>query len=371
MRDEIKQLLTAIVGLESVYPSESNLCNYIAKFFTEKGFFVGTDYISKDRFNIVVSKKENSNAKIALYAHIDTVGVVNGWTKSPFELSIEEDKAFGLGAFDMKGGMVANIMTFLDPQIEDIKLIFCVDEENISEGAYSLLKTNLLKGIECIISPEPAFKYGMNGITIGRTGHPLYQLTLNRESCHFMFYEVEKDLNLVASEFITKIKKVNKKIKEGNQFIYVNKYKTENKGMSVPDKVFIEFEVSLLPGISSEELLLELNNILNEVLSKYSDKISGRILFKDRKTPFLEAYRVELDNLYHKALMSAVETVTGDSAKSYFRSSVGDDNVFANNGITVLGIGPEGDNAHAPDEWVSISSIEKLINIQKSFILKF
>lgn len=370
-KDEIINWLKELVEINSIYPNEEKICNFIKTKFSELGFDVATDHIAENRFNLVVSKPSaNTKSDIAFYAHLDTVKNVEGWAKDPFSLTLEGDQAFGLGAYDMKGGMVANILTFLAPELSDInsKLIFCVDEENISTGAHQVLKSDLLHDIKCIISPEPAFKHDQNGITIGRVGHPMYVVKLTRQSTHFMFYELAKDLNLLASKFITRLEKFFIERDNHRQFVYVNKYQTQNHGMSVPESVEIELEVSLLPPLSSEELKSQLLDLLEKEARSFSGEIQFELDFKPRATPFLNPYEVELNNVYLKQLEKSVLKITSKEAIPYFRSSVGDDNVFGNAGFTVLGIGPSGACAHAPDEWVSIESIEKLKSIFVEFV---
>lgn len=370
-KGEIIKWLKELVEINSVYPNEERICNYIKTRFTQLGFVVETDYVAENRFNIVISKPSaKKNSDIAFYAHLDTVKNVDGWTKNPFLLTLEDDKAYGLGAYDMKGGMVANILTFLAPELADInsKLIFCVDEENISTGAHHLVRSELLKDVKCIISPEPAFKYDQNGITIGRVGHPMYVLKLMRPSTHFMFYEISKDLNLLASKFIAGLEKFFIERDSHRQFVYVNNYQTKNHGMSVPELVEIELEVSLLPPLSSEELKSQLTDLLAQLAKKFADEIRFELDYKPRATPFLNPYEVSPDNFYLKHLENSVLKITQSEPIPYFRSSVGDDNVFADSGFTVLGIGPSGAGAHAPDEWVSVTSIAKLIAIFIEFV---
>jgi acetylornithine deacetylase/succinyl-diaminopimelate desuccinylase-like protein len=67
-------------------------------------------------------------------------------------------------------------------------------------------------------------------------------------------------------------------------------------------------------------------------------------------------------------MSDSIKEITGRKAKTYFRSSVADDNIFGFAGYPVLGIGPVGGNAHAPNEWVSISSLKTLYNIIKDFL---
>ena len=52
----------------------------------------------------------------------------------------------------------------------------------------------------------------------------------------------------------------------------------------------------------------------------------------------------------------------------YTRMSVGDDNALATLGIPVITWGPDGGNAHAPNEYVTKTSLEKLSKMFYEFL---
>ena len=39
--------------------------------------------------------------------HTDTVEYIDGWNSNPFELTLKDEKLYGLGVCDMKGGIAA------------------------------------------------------------------------------------------------------------------------------------------------------------------------------------------------------------------------------------------------------------------------
>jgi acetylornithine deacetylase len=63
-----------------------------------------------------------------LTAHVDTVPVAPGWTREPFTLLVEGDRAFGLGACDVKGG-AAGMMAAALATDAPCALLFTTDEE--------------------------------------------------------------------------------------------------------------------------------------------------------------------------------------------------------------------------------------------------
>lgn len=60
--------------------------------------------------------------------HLDTVPVAPGWTKDPFTLEKADDRAFGLGACDIKGA-AACLLTLAQNDTSPMAILFTTDEE--------------------------------------------------------------------------------------------------------------------------------------------------------------------------------------------------------------------------------------------------
>jgi acetylornithine deacetylase len=68
------------------------------------------------------------HADVLLTAHLDTVPVAPGWTRDPFALAVEGERAYGLGACDVKGGAAAMLAAALATDAP-CALLFTTDEE--------------------------------------------------------------------------------------------------------------------------------------------------------------------------------------------------------------------------------------------------
>lgn len=370
MDSKLSRLLKKIVSISSSYPNEQRLVNFTFELLKKNAYKPARQFVERDRFNVTVEKGTGKKS-ILLYSHLDTVGVAHGWNTQPLTLSIKGDRAYGLGAWDMKGGITASILTFLNyrPKNFLLKLALCVDEENISKGGYKLAGSSFFDNVSCVISSEPAFQYGLRGIVTGRVGRAVYEIDIDRPSTHFAFYTPQVDTNLLVAEFISRLTDFYKKYANSKQFIFARKIVSETIGMSLPQKVRIELDCAVLPPTSHLEIFNKLNIIGKKINKKYKD-FSFRINPVKRDTPFLEPYKINQKNQYLRILKSSVRDVTQKKPVAYFRSSVADENIFGSRGITVLGIGPEGGNAHSANEWVSLTSVEKLYQILNNFLAK-
>lgn len=365
---ETKALLTKIVSINSVTQNESQLGFFIQKIFNQPGIKISTQKISDNRFNILAEKGQGKNS-VLLYSHLDTINVVDGWKTNPFKLTIQGDKAYGLGAWDMKGGMVSLINCFLNYQPGNLKLkmAFCVDEENISQGGYQLMESDFIEDVTCVISTEPAFKHGLQGIVTGRIGRAVYRATISGRARHLAFYHHDYDINQATAEFIRGLRKYEKNKGDKKQFIFARNILSKAEGMSMPAKTELELDCAILSPETQTSLFNFLKTLACQTENKYKEiKICVNAI--KRSTPFLEPYIINKNNQHLKKLSQSVQSVTKKPSTPYFRSSVADENIFGSQNITVLGIGPVGENAHTANEWVSLKSLYTLSDIISHFL---
>ncbi|MFH0773248.1 MAG: M20/M25/M40 family metallo-hydrolase [bacterium] len=369
MNDDILLQLKKFVSIPSTYPHEQKLGEHIFLLSKNAGFKTTKQYIDTQRFNVLAEKGEGKTS-ILLYAHIDTVPQANGWKTNPLKLSIVGDKAFGLGAWDMKAGLLANIMAFQksNPKHIKLKIVFCVDEEYISKGGYTLISSPFMEDVSCVLSTEPAFQHGLQGIVTGRIGRAVYDVSITGISRHFALYELKNDLNIVLADFIKSIQKMYKKNGDKKEFIFVRSIESQTIGMSLPEKITFQLDSSVLPPHTHTSIFSYLTKTACQIEKKYHSLFSIAVCQHQRKTPFLEPYTINSQDKYLKMLKESVAAITGKRAIPYFRSSVADENIFGSKAITTLGIGPVGGNAHGANEWVSHASVQKLVCILTHFI---
>lgn len=364
-------LLKQLVKINSIYPKEESISRWLIDFFGKKGLRIKKQKVEKNRYNLLIEKGAGRKS-ILLYSHLDTVGITADWSTDPFRLTIKKDRAYGLGTWDMKGGMAANILTFLAYQPKNItlKLAFCVDEENISKGAYALIKSDFMRSLDCVISTEPAFGYGLRGIVTGRIGRAVYNVQIKGKAKHYNFYEPGIDPHIIYSELIRSLKKLYLKKNGRKQFVFVKSSESKAIGMSIPERIDIQLDSAILPPLTHLEMLTKLRNLAEEIAKRYKNYFSIKIDFIKRDTPFLNSYEIKKDNNYLLALKDSIDQILRKNPVLYFRSSVADENIFGANGITVLGLGPDGANAHSPNEWVSLNSLERLNQILLDFLVR-
>ncbi|MDH5533013.1 MAG: M20/M25/M40 family metallo-hydrolase [Candidatus Pacebacteria bacterium] len=349
----LNNLLSQLVSKDTRYAkkSEGNLEDLLTKTLNDLGF--STSIIKTDDRPNILADNGKEGKSILFYGHIDTVDVVPGWSREPFELTIEGNKAYGLGAYDMKGGIAA-FLSAIGNSKKHIKVLLAVDEENISSGAWDVVKKKkeFFSDVELIISAEPNFGLGLNGITVGRTGRVLFTVGAQGKPVHIAKHETGINAIYPLTEFISKLKDSSIS-KDKMTVIQPRNVVTNTIGMSLCEYAEVDIEVLLGSDDSIEEIKKELIKLTKKVNDNFKVKL------KKRETPYLTGYRFT-SFPYQKEISKIIQKYTGEKIQLHERSSVGDDNVLASLGIPVITWGPNGAGAHEVDEWVDLDSLEKL-----------
>ncbi|HTO23625.1 MAG TPA: YgeY family selenium metabolism-linked hydrolase [Spirochaetia bacterium] len=107
LRDRSAETLSTIVRIPSFSGKEEAVCRRISQLCTEAGF----DDVRFDGLGSVIGRVGTGPRKLAIDAHIDTVGVGDPtrWTTDPFSGIIRDGLVLGRGTADQKGGAAAMI----------------------------------------------------------------------------------------------------------------------------------------------------------------------------------------------------------------------------------------------------------------------
>lgn len=356
------EALKNAISINSVYPNEYAISDYWQHFLTKYGFDVERQNVDKtERANLFATKGAGKKS-ILFYGHMDTVPVAkpNEWHSDPCVPVQVGDKLFGLGSSDMKGGTSAFIEATSDTDAY-VKILLAVDEENMSEGGWKAVqeRKDFFADVELIISAEPSFGLGLNGVTVGRTGRAVFETSFAGKPEHIINYKEAIDAIQMLAEFGNKLYEMRESMFESPiSMVQLRKVWGESVGMSVAGDAGAQIEAILGPEDTIESVLKKLQKI-----SK------GEVILKKRKTPYLPGYYFK-DFPHREILKTVIKNNTEKEMTLHTRSSVGDDNVLATLKIPVITWGPEGDNEHAPNEYVRLSSVDILTDMYRQFLEK-
>jgi succinyl-diaminopimelate desuccinylase len=160
--------LQQLIRLNSVNPpgNEEKVANFIATYFANvPGCSVRLVSISPGRSNIeiVFGSKRKTLPALLFTGHLDTVspGNLSNWMYDPFAASLVDEKIYGRGAADMKGGIAAIVLALealARSSIElacDVLFLGTVGEEVDQAGASVFLNEGKMENVGAVIVGEP------------------------------------------------------------------------------------------------------------------------------------------------------------------------------------------------------------------------
>lgn len=392
-------LFKKIVEINSIYPNEEKLWDFLYNHLIELWFVVKKQYLNekyceneldKSRFNIIAEKWE-WNESLLFYAHMDTVPVHDKsiWKTNPFELCNDFDNKdiyYWLGTVDMKWWLfsILESIKWIDINWYKLKVVFWVDEEYWSKWSYSLIESDFLDDVKLAIVPElwnseNIVKWVQN-IILWRRWRYIIKLDVPGKSCHWA-NALEHWINAITQASI-----IAKEIDENYQITknfnniliwnqFVKYFHSSVSSLSVPDLATIYIDRHIVPWEDENSVIIDIENIINKLYNEWKLKLvwnqKVNISFYDRPTPASKSYVVDENSIYVNLIKESVLKYYEKYNITYW-FSVADENVIANyKNIPVITLWPVWGNEHWANEWVDVKSIEKLINIYKEIIINF
>jgi acetylornithine deacetylase/succinyl-diaminopimelate desuccinylase-like protein len=188
------ELTRELIDIPSLTGEELEVGQYLAKFLEELGYHVEKHEVAEDRFNVIATTRESP--RIVFSTHMDTV--------PPFiESSEDEEFIYGRGSCDAKGIIAAQIVAaerLRDEGMNDIGLLYTVDEEMSSIGAQAANEHPLAPECRYLINGEPTD----NRLAIGTKGSVRAFITTEGRAAHSAYPEagesaIEKLLDILET----------------------------------------------------------------------------------------------------------------------------------------------------------------------------
>lgn len=363
-------------------------------FKEDKIYLKGRDYRRRD--NLVGFVGKGKKKTLIFNGHIDTVPSQNFEWKiaKPFEPKFIDGKIYGLGACDMKGGIISSIFALksiidLDISIEGKVVIESVVDEEFGGGNGSLACVKKgYKGDFAIISEPTSMD-----ICITNVSSAVAVIKITGDSGLKYFASETEGVNsiLLASGLINALKDYEdflnslknkydmyKKIDKPIKFLFSDIKAGEigcDKIITTPKECLIRIYTMNYPDVGEDKF----TDMMLLFLKKYPDIYkyfeNGQISFI-KKYRFVEGGSFDLNTSDNKdfinKIMQNANRLTG--RKLNIGASLGGTDFFAfsNYGNTpAVVFGPGGGNCHAPDEYVNLKDLLDLSKIYAALIYDY
>lgn len=368
--DELIDLLTDLVSIRSFSGEESDVQTWIVNWFERQGMEAILEEADGGLKNVVVTIEGNGNGPVLwIGGHCDTVGIASNWTKAPHTPVIEDNRLYGLGSMDMKGGLAAAMLAVRalhgsrDSWAGRVIFAALADEEAWSRGANAFVRTE--RGIDAAIMCEPHF----HDVVIGAMGKINIRVEVTGRSAHGSRPEEGVNAIIEAAHLLVALDAMERfRHPEFGAATHCVLNVSSGDGryeIRVPDHTAFVINWHFMPGETVEGTL--------ETLRQLGDSLGSAAHFSITVgEPRYESFLLDRQSLFIRQFSESYRTVLGKEPDLRFGRGVSDANIFTGRaGIPTLLFGPDGANMHSGDEWVDLDQLHLARAVYLDFARRF
>ena len=403
-RDEAVAMLSELVAQPSLLGAEQGAQALMRREFERNGLRIHEFAIDEDkirdhpgyspsilpyegRHNVVGIHQPQGPVRgksLILNGHIDVVpvGTERLWTRPPFEPRIDGDKLYGRGAADMKAGIVAYTLAFRALQrlgyepAAAVTLQSVVEEECTGNGALACLVEGYTA--DAAIIPEPG-----EGIMTAQMGVMWLTIDVYGVPVHAAYAHTGVAAIAFANHLVDALRELetlwNRPANRHACFAGHEHPINFNLGRisggewtsSVPTHCRVDMRLGFYPGRSPAEVRQQVEDHLKAAYNAHPQHASVQyeITYQGFQA---EGCVVDTAQPVIGQLMQAHHDIAGAEAPMFASTATTDVRFFHLYGnIPSTCYGPEGADIHGIDEWVSISSLQRVTAVLALFMARW
>jgi len=352
-------------------PAREQPCaEWIKAYLDELGFETHLQVVEPNRANLVAKIGVGKGPGLVLSGHIDVVlaGEPSLWTRSrPFEPVVKDGKLYGRGACDMKGPDACIIKAAEELVDEDFEkqlvLVFTAGEDTGGWFVDRVLS-------EKLVTPRDAL-FGVIGepsnmrIIPTHKGTGDVEVMIHGKAAHSSRPKLGVNAIQKSADFLYALSKLQAQLNRephpllGPTTVECTLMNGGFKVNIIPDQSRLHLNFRFIPGHENPKTHLQwLTTIIDELSTKDPD-FNAEIL-NSRSLPPLD---VPIDS----PIVSILRDILGSEpiGAPYYTEAVS----YTAAGIPTVICGPGSiDQAHKPDEYISLDQITKGVEVYKSLI---
>ena len=369
------ELLKKLIKIESISPNDNGCFDVIKQQFDGLDFsFEETNY--KNISNLIITNGDSKNKTFCFLGHTDVVppGPESEWSVPPFSGEIIDNKIYGRGAADMKGGVacfISALKEFLsenkDPSFNIMVLLNSNEEGKLENGKVDRVINEMIdkdKFIDfCLIGEPSSSKKVGDVIRIGRRGSLSGNLKVYGIQGHVAYPKQALNPILGIGKTLEELK--NMEWDRGNENFEPTSFQVSNikSGTGaenvVPGVLEMTFNFRFSPESSPDGLKEKFEALLKESDLKYDVSWTLSALpFLTAKTEFIDIVK------------SSIKEINNIDTKIDNGGGTSDGRWVAPMGSEIVELGPLNKTIHQIDEHVDIEDLSTLKEIYKKILIK-
>ena len=365
---EIIELLRQLVAIDSINPDlvpggagEEKIAHFISNWFERAGLEVVWDEPAPGRPNVIgIARGTGGGRSLLLNAHMDTVGIVG--MERPHEPFIQDNRLYGRGAYDMKGGLAAIMAAGAAAKKRalqgDVIITAVADEEFASIGTASIVKN---RHADAAIVTEPT---ELN-ICTAHKGFVWLDIETEGIAAHGSRPDLGVDAIVKMGKVLIGINELDHLLRSspshrllGSGSVHASLIRGGQELSSYPDHCFLSVERRTVPGETLLKVEAEMTEILEQIASSdptFKASIKTRMV--------REPFETSLDQQIVQTLLHKSSMILGHQPIEIGHTGWMDSALLSASGIPTVIFGPGGGGAHAVVEWSNLEQVERCAEI--------
>jgi acetylornithine deacetylase len=371
-RSEVLEILQELIRTPSVNPSiapdegrgEEAIAKVARQCLKARGVKSWLEEAAPGRPNVVAEVGAGNTGTVVFCAHLDTVGTA-GMTIPPFEPTLERDRVYGRGSYDMKGSaaavMAAAVALAREPFPGNVLVALVADEEYASIGAQDFVRRH--KADACVLT-EPS----EGRLILAHKGFVWAEIVTKGRAAHGSRWDLGVSAIAKMAKIISALEQLDQHQLRSRTHPLVGSASQHcsmirgGSGLSTyAEECTLHVERRTLPGESPENVIEELETVIRST----GEEAQVRRLLD--RPPLSCDPNAKIAN----CVCEGVKSVTGRGPEIGGVGYWMDAALFAAAGIPTVNYGPGGAGAHEAVEWVDLNSVvttaEVLVESARAF----
>lgn len=361
---EVADLVSQLVSIDSVNPDlvpggagEQAIAGFVAGWLARAGLDVTLEEPVPGRPNVIaVARGTGGGRSLMLNGHLDTVGVEG--MQHPHEPTIDGERLYGRGAFDMKGGVAAILLAGAAAAKQrlrgDVIVTAVVDEEYASLGTQSILKR---WHADAAVVTEAT---GLD-LCVAHKGFVWLDVEVTGAAAHGSRPDLGIDAIVQMGKVLTRLDSLNQKRQAspghpllGSGSVHASLISGGQELSSYPERCALSIERRTAPGETPEVVEAEIQRIIQQLAAEdphFHASVATRLA--------RESFAIAEDAPIVRLLRQEAAAVRGQEPALIGAPWWMDSALLSSAGIPTVIFGPGGEGAHATVEWVSLDEVEQ------------
>ena len=374
--DDIAALTSDLIAIDSTNPDlvpggagEGDIAAFVAGWLRAAGLNVTVHDLGTNRANVVgVLAGQGGGKSLMLNAHMDVVGA--GGMANPWVPRREGNRLHGRGSFDMKASLAVIMLVAREAAAwglhGDLLVTAVADEEFASIGTQDIVRRY---HADAAIVTEPT---GLD-LCVAHKGFVWIEVETSGGAAHGSLPDVGVDAIAMMGPVLSGLTTLGQELRSGARHpllgtgsVHASLIEGGQELSSYPHRCVLGIERRTIPGETQEQVEAEIAAILEAAACQ-----DPAFRAEQRTLLVREPFHVDMDEPIVQVAKRELERVRGAEPPVTGAFGWMDSALLSAAGIPTVIVGPDGEGAHADEEWVDLPSAmataEALSGIVRAF----